>query len=99
VLNNSDGSLNPAARVIEPTTGRILEAFTTEPGLQLYSGNYLDGSSIGKGGVAFDQYAGFALEAQHFPDSPNHLEFPTTVLNPGDIYRQTTVYRFSTDSI
>jgi len=99
VLNNPDGSLNPAARVIEPTTGRILEAFTTEPGLQLYTGNYLDGSSIGKGGVAYNQYAGFALEAQHFPDSPNQPEFPTTVLNPGDTYRQTTVYRFSTDSI
>jgi len=98
VLNNPDGSLNPAARVIEPTTGRILEAFTTEPGLQLYTGNYLDGSSIGKGGVAYNQYAGFALEAQHFPDSPNRPEFPTTVLNPGDTYSQTTVYKFTTDS-
>ena len=99
VLNNPDGSLNLAARVVEPTSGRILEAFTTEPGLQLYTGNYLDGSSIGKGGVAYNQYAGFALEAQHFPDSPNQPKFPTTVLNPGDTYRQTTVYRFSTDSI
>jgi aldose 1-epimerase len=99
VLNNPDGSLIPAARVIEPTSGRILEAFTTEPGLQLYTGNYLDGSSIGKGGVAYNQYAGFALEAQHFPDSPNQLKFPTTVLNPGETYRQTTIYRFSTDPI
>lgn len=98
VLNNPDGSLTPAARVIEPTTGRILEAFTTEPGLQLYTGNYLDGSSIGKGGVAYNQYAGFALEAQHFPNSPNQPEFPTTVLNPGDTYSQTTVYKFTTDS-
>ena len=99
VLNNPDGSLNLAARVIEPTTGRILEAYTTEPGLQLYTGNYLDGSSIGKGGVAYQQYAGFALEAQHFPDSPNHSNFPTTVINPGDTYSQTTIYKFATDSV
>ena len=98
VLNNPDGSLYPAARVIEPTTGRILEAFTTEPGLQLYTGNYLDGSCVGKGGVVYNQYAGFALEAQHFPDSPHQPEFPTTVFNPGDTYSQTTVYKFTTDS-
>jgi len=97
VLNNPDGLLIPAARVMEPTSGRILEAFSTEPGLQLYTGNYLDGSSIGKGGVAYNQYAGFALEAQHFPDSPNQPKFPTTVLNPGGTYRQTTIYKFSTD--
>ena len=99
VLNNPDGSLFLAARVTEPTTGRVLEAFTTEPGLQLYTGNYLDGGSVGKGGIAYSQYAGFALEAQHFPDSPNQPKFPTTVLNPGETYRQTTIYRFSTDSI
>jgi aldose 1-epimerase len=99
VLNNPDGSLNLAARVTEPATGRILEAFTTQPGLQLYTGNYLDGGSVGKGGVAYNQYAGFALEAQHFPDSPNQPKFPTTVLNPGEAYRQTTIYRFSADSI
>ena len=98
-LNNADGSLNLAARVVEPTTGRILEAYTTKPGLQVYTGNYLDGSSIGKGGVAYQQYAGFALEAQHFPDSPNHPNFPTTVINPGDTYSQKTVYKFTTDSI
>jgi len=98
VLDNQGGSLKPAARVTEPTSGRILTAYTTKPGIQVYTSNYLDGSSRGKGGVAYHRYAGFALEAQHFPDSPNRPEFPSTVLNPQDTYSQTTIYKFSTDT-
>ena len=73
---------------------RMLEVLTTEPGIQFYTGNYLDGSETGKGGRVYEQHAGFCLEAQHFPDSPNRPEFPSTVLRPGEVYRQTTVHRF-----
>jgi aldose 1-epimerase len=82
-----------AVRVYEPTTGRGLELFTTEPGVQLYTGHYLDGV-MGRGGRPYRRYAGFCLEAQHFPDSPNRQDFPSTVLRPGQVYRQTTAYRF-----
>ena len=68
---------------------------TTEPGVQFYSGNFLDGTVKGKGGITYPQYGGFCLEAQHFPDSVNHPEFPSVILVPGKTYRQTTVYRFS----
>lgn len=94
VLNNYDGSLRPAARLYEPTSGRVLEILTTQPGIQFYSGNFLDGSFAGKGGVVY-KYAGLCLEPQHFPDSPNHPNFPSTVLKPGEVYRQVSVYRFS----
>lgn len=96
VLNRKtpDG-LEPAARVYEPTTGRVMEVLTTEPGLQFYAGNFLDGSNVGKGGKAYKHRYGFCLEAQHFPDSPNQPQFPSTILKPGQTYRQTTVYRFS----
>ena len=93
-LNNSDGSLALAARVYEPTGGRVMEVWTTEPGLQFYSGNFLDGTHIGKGGQAYGRRMGFCLEAQHFPDSPNHPEFPSTVLKAGETYTSTTVYKF-----
>jgi aldose 1-epimerase len=73
-----------------------MEVLTTQPGVQFYSGNFLDGSIIGKGGQVYQRRAGFCLETQHFPDSPNHPNFPSTVLRPGQIYQQTTVYRFST---
>ncbi len=96
VLNNQDGTLALAARVYEPVTGRILEVLTTEPGLQFYSGNFLDGTEDGKGGVRYEHRSGFCLEAQHYPDSPNKPEFPSTVLEPGEVYTQTTIYRFST---
>lgn len=86
----------PAAEVFEPTSGRVMEVFTTEPGLQFYSGNFLDGTLIGKAGVPYEYRTAFCLEAQHFPDSPNHANFPSTVLRPGEVYRQETVYRFST---
>jgi len=95
VLKGAGGSLELAARVTEPTTGRIMEVYTTEPGVQFYAGNFLDGTNIGKGGKVYKFRYGFCLEAQHFPDSPNQPAFPSTVLKPGQKYKQTTVYRFS----
>lgn len=95
VLKDYDGSLRAAARLYEPNSGRVLEIFTTEPGIQFYSGNFLDGSLIGKGGVAYEQYAGLCLEPQHFPDAPNHANFPSTTLCPGEVYRHRSSYRFS----
>jgi aldose 1-epimerase len=83
-----------AARVHEPSSGRVMEVHTTEPGLQLYTANSLDGRLAGHGGARFGRHAGLCLEAQHFPDSPNRPAFPSTVLRPGEAYRQTTVYRF-----
>ncbi|HOW10395.1 MAG TPA: aldose epimerase family protein [Bacteroidales bacterium] len=83
------------AMVFEPSTGRILEVITDQPGMQLYIGNFLDGSQKGHGGVAYDNRTGFCLESGHFPDSPNHPEFPSTVLNPGETYQTRTIYRFS----
>ena len=90
----SEGALHPAARVTDPGSGRVLEVETTEPGLQLYSGNQLDGSLTGTGGAAYGPRAGLCLETQHFPDSPNQPGFPSTVLRPGEVYRSATVYRF-----
>jgi aldose 1-epimerase len=84
-----------AAEVFEPTSGRRMKVFTDQPGVQFYSGNFLDGTLIGKGGRTYPQYSGFCLETQHFPDSPNHPEFPSVRLDPGKDYRQTTVYRFT----
>ena len=94
VLNGDAGTLRLAARVSEPTMGRVMEVYTTEPGIQFYSGNFLDGSNVGKGGVPYVLRSGFCLETQHFPDSPNHPEFPSTVLRPGDRYQSTTIYKF-----
>ena len=97
VLNkNSVEELSLAARVYEPTTGRVLEVRTTEPGLQFYSGNYLDGRLTGKSGKSYQHRGGFCLEAQHFPDSPNQPNFPSTILRPGEQYRSQTIYGFST---
>jgi aldose 1-epimerase len=86
-----------AARVVEPASGRILEVWTTEPGMQFYTGNFLDGSVHGKGGAAYAKRSAFCLETQHFPDSPNHPKFPSTVLKPGERYHTTTIYRFSVE--
>jgi aldose 1-epimerase len=97
VLADYDGSLRMAARVYEPVSGRVMEVHTTEPGIQFYSGNFLDGSNIGKGGVVYEHRTGFCLETQHFPDSPNKPGFPSTVLRPGDTYQSTTIYRFSAE--
>jgi aldose 1-epimerase len=91
-----DESMIVAAEVFEPTTGRVLTISTTEPGIQFYSGNFLNGLDVGASGVAYRQGDGFALETQHFPDSPNQPDFPSTVLQPGEEYITTTVYAFST---
>jgi aldose 1-epimerase len=99
VLNRpsaADTSLIQAAHVQEPTTHRILDIYTTEPGIQFYSGNFLDGSLVGTGGHTYRQSDGFALETQHFPDSPNHSNFPSTVLRPGQQLNSETIYKFST---
>ena len=95
IINNPDGQLMVAARVIEPVSGRIMETLTTQPGVQLYTANFLDGSHKGKSAV-YNKYAGFCLETQHYPDSPNKPMFPSTILKPGQIYQHTTVYRFLT---
>ena len=95
VLNNWDGSLRLAARLHESTTGRVMEILTTQPGIQFYNGNFLDGSLVGKRGVVFEKYAGLCLEPQHFPDAPNHPNFPSTILRPGEHYNQRTIIRFS----
>lgn len=98
VLNHGNRSLVLAAKAHEPTTGRILEVYTTEPGIQFYSGNFLDSTVIGKGGKHYGKRFGFCLETQHFPDSPNKPQFPSTVLRPNQKYTQTTIYKFSADS-
>jgi len=95
VIDKPSQSLPVQAIVYEPETGRVLEVLSAEPGLQFYSGNFLDGSNIGKGGKAYAFRSGFCVEPQHFPDSPNHPNFPSTVLRPGETYRNTIVYRFS----
>jgi len=95
VIAKKSSSMGPAASVYEPKTGRVMEIFTTEPGIQFYSGNFLDGSNKGKGAV-YNKHNGFCLETQHFPDSPNNPDFPSTVLEPGEIYRHLTVFKFST---
>lgn len=98
VLNRTGPGLFRAARLREPTTGRVLEVLTTAPGLQVYSGNFLDGSITGKEGAVYRKHAGVCLETQHFPDSPNHRQFPSTRLDPGQRHESTTVYRFQTES-
>jgi aldose 1-epimerase len=96
VLNNS-GKAEPAlaARASDPKTGRMMEMYTTEPGVQFYTGNYLDGKLTGQGGAVYKKHAGFCLEAQHFPDAVHHDNFPSIVLKPGETYKQTTIYKFS----
>jgi len=96
VLRSAPCLLRKAARLEDPRSGRVLEVMTTEPGLQLYTGNFLSGAVTGKGGRLYRQGDGIALETQHFPDSPNHPSFPSTVLEPGRIWRSTTVYRLRT---
>ncbi|MDP6523723.1 MAG: aldose epimerase family protein [Kiritimatiellia bacterium] len=95
VLRNQDGDLALAATVVEPKTGRIMQVLSTEPGLQFYTGNFLDGSNVGKSGTVYNHRAAFCMEPQHYPDSPNHPEFPTTLLKPGQTYKNTIIYRFS----
>jgi aldose 1-epimerase len=95
VLRGGGGSLAEAAEVYEPKTGRVLRVLTTEPGVQFYTGNFLDGTLRGKYGRVYHRRTGFCLETQHFPDSPNKPHFPSTVLRPGQTYRSTTIYEFS----
>jgi aldose 1-epimerase len=95
VLNGADKGLSFAARVFEPASGRVMEVLTSEPGVQFYTANFLDGSLTGKRGTIYGRRCAFCLETQHFPDSPNKLQFPTTVLRPGEVYESTTIYRFS----
>jgi aldose 1-epimerase len=95
VLRSKGKKLALAARAYEPKTGRVMEMYTTEPGVQLYTANSLDGKLKGKGGVAYQKRQAFCLEAQHFPDSVNHPDFPSVILRPGQTYTQTTVYKFS----
>ncbi|MFA6979532.1 MAG: aldose epimerase family protein [Ignavibacteriaceae bacterium] len=94
VLNENGNQLKHAATVKEESTGRILEVFTTEPGIQFYSGNFLDGSITGKNNIVYNRRSGFCLETQHFPDSPNHNNFPLTELEPHQAYNSTTIYKF-----
>ena len=95
VLNKEGDALTLAATVHEPKSGRFLEVRTTEPAVQFYSGNFLDGTLTGKGGAVYEQRTGFCLETEHFPDSPNQPNFPSTELRPGETYRTSTVYKFS----
>ncbi|WP_338358534.1 aldose epimerase family protein [Yeosuana marina] len=96
VLNQSLKALNYAAKVIEPVSGRVMEVYTNEPGLQFYGGNFLDGSVFGKQGKVYKYRSAFCLETQHFPDSPNHPNFPTTQLKPGEEYYSICIYKFLT---
>jgi aldose 1-epimerase len=98
VIDRTGEGLVPAAHVMEPTTGRVLEVSTTEPGMQLYTGNFLDGTLKGKNGSVYAKRTGFCLETQHFPDSPNKPTFPNTILRPGETYRSKTVFAFSVSS-
>jgi aldose 1-epimerase len=96
VLNEQNKMPDPAAYVYEPRTGRTMSMMTSEPAVQFYTGNFLDGSVKGKGGVAYKKHQGFCLETQHFPDSVHHDNFPSTILRPGQTYTQTTIYKFGT---
>ena len=95
VLDSGGQALALAARAYEPASGRVLEVHTTQPGVQLYTANYLDGTLQGKSGIVYQQHHAFCLETQHFPDSVNHANFPSTILRPGETYRQTTVHKFA----
>jgi len=97
VLRRTADALSLAARVVAPNSGRTMEVWTTEPGMQLYTGNFLDGSLAGKKKKNYLKHYGFCLEAQHYPDSPNHPGFPSTLLRPGHTYKQWTVYKFSSE--
>lgn len=97
VRRSSDSGESLAARVVEPTSGRVLEVWTTQPGVQFYTGNFLDGKTAGKGGATYPKRSAFCLETQHYPDSPNQPKFPSVVLNPGERYHTVTTYKFSVE--
>jgi aldose 1-epimerase len=94
VVDKKEKELGLVARVYEPLSGRVMEMYSTEPGVQFYTGNFLDGKLTGKYGITYVQHSGFCLEAQHFPNSPNQASFPSTILHPGEIYHQVTLYKF-----
>lgn len=94
VLSEVNG-MRKVVEVTEPSSGRVMEVFTTEPGIQFYTGNFLDGALRGKDNIVYEQHAGFCLETQHFPDSPNQPEFPGVILRPGEVYEHTTIYKFT----
>lgn len=96
VINNWDKSVKKVSELYEPDSGRIMEVFSDQPGIQFYSGNFLDGSIMGKSGVVYKYRSGLCLETQHFPDSPNKPKFPSVTLKPGEKYKQKTIYKFST---
>jgi aldose 1-epimerase len=96
VLDSTGGKLAEAAEVYDPSTGRVLSVSTTQPGVQFYTGNFLDGTLHGKGGATYARRSALCLETQHFPDSPNHPKFPSTELKPGERFHSVTVFRFST---
>ena len=95
VINKPMGKLGLMARVFEPTSGRVLEVFSTEPGLQFYTGNFLDGKLTGKGGWVYQRRNAFCMEPQHYPDSPNQPNFPSVVLKPGQVFKNTIIFKFS----
>jgi aldose 1-epimerase len=95
IINGRPGTLRLAAEAFEATSGRRMQVWTTEPGMQFYTGNFLDGTLTGKSGKIYQRRYGFCFETQHYPDSPNHPAFPTTTLKKGATYRSTTIYRFS----
>lgn len=97
VINGKPGTMRLAARAKDPKSGRVLEVFTTEPGVQFYSGNFLDGTLTGKHGHKYQKRDGFCLETQHYPDSPNHPKFPSTILKPGETYHTNTMLKFSAE--
>jgi aldose 1-epimerase len=97
ILNKKDNELEKAAELLDPVSGRLMEVWTTQPGVQFYSGNFLNGELINTpGNVKYIKHAGLCLETQHYPDSPNQPAFPSTILKPGETYKQTTIYKFST---
>ncbi len=93
-MNRNGKGLELAARVSEPASGRTMEVATTEPGMQFYAGNFLDGTLTGKGGSKYGRRSGFCLETQHYPDTPNQPDFPSTLLRPGETYSSRTVFKF-----
>ncbi len=95
VLNRSGGGPTLAARISEPQSGRVMEVHTTQPGVQLYTANHIEGQIKGKGGALYHFRGAYCFETQHFPDSPNQPSFPTTVLKPGEKFHETTIFRFS----
>lgn len=88
--------MHQVATVLEPKSGRVMEVYTTQPGVQFYTGNFLNGAFVGREG-AYQQYAGFCLETQHYPDSPNQPHFPSTTLKPGEKYNEVTIYKFTVE--